>query len=123
MADKIKVNVAVASTDGKVINTHFGRAKNFYIVQLDVGAESYEYIESRDVSPSCKDFDHSEHDFDAVAAALSDCRYILVAKAGYGAISFMESKGITVLESGDFIEPAISKLIKYLRRLGKGVEC
>ena len=56
--------VAIATTDGKVINEHFGRAKAFYIV--DLSENGYSYVETRVISPCCKSGEHSESDFDKV---------------------------------------------------------
>lgn len=33
--DKDEYKIAVASSDGIVVNNHFGRAKEFYIYQID----------------------------------------------------------------------------------------
>ena len=41
--------IAVASTDGIVVNQHFGHAERFHIVELDAETEKYEYTETRKV--------------------------------------------------------------------------
>nr|MDR2202225.1 dinitrogenase iron-molybdenum cofactor biosynthesis protein [Clostridiales bacterium] len=110
---------AVASLDGKVITLHFGRCERYYIVKLDTDKDGYEYAEYRDVTPPCKDFEHSRHDFDAVAEALADCAYILVAKIGPGAQSYMSRKGFTVLESPELVDTALEKLLTYIKKRHK----
>ena len=42
--------IAFASSDGKVVNQHFGRTKQFLIVEID--GKDYKYIETRVNEPS-----------------------------------------------------------------------
>lgn len=45
------LRVAVASTDGKYVNDHFGRAKQFLI--FDINGSEYQFLELRQNTPSC----------------------------------------------------------------------
>lgn len=44
--------VAAASTDGKVVNQHFGRAELFHIFEISED-EGYRFLESRKVDACC----------------------------------------------------------------------
>jgi predicted Fe-Mo cluster-binding NifX family protein len=104
--------VAIASLDGKVINEHFGRAKEFYIVDIAPDG-SYQYVGRREVIPLC---DGGEHQADALqnsAEALRDCTAVLVARIGPAAKRGLEINGIAVYEHPDAIENAIPKLARY----------
>lgn len=49
----MKFRVAVASTDGIVINQHFGHAEKFHIAELDTDENTWQYLESRTVTRVC----------------------------------------------------------------------
>lgn len=105
------LRIAIASTDGKVINEHFGRAKEFYIVNVfDVGR--YEYMEKRSVAPLCSGGEHSDNALDELIEILSDCNMILAARIGAPMKTALESRGVTVLESPAVIEDALPLLAK-----------
>lgn len=44
--------VAVASSDGIVVNQHFGRADTFFIYEV-AGTGNYRFLETRTVTPVC----------------------------------------------------------------------
>lgn len=102
--------VAIASTDGKVINEHFGRACFFHIV--DIKNETFEFIESRDTVACCQQQSHNESDFDRVIALLTDCDGIIVSKIGSTAAAYLISKGIRVFEAPGFIDDVLKKVIR-----------
>ena len=100
---------ALASTDGKVINQHFGRADSFHIV--DIGETGYDFIETRASAPSCNNKDHREDRFDHVLTLLADCEIIVVQKIGFSASQYLISRGKRVFEApGFFIEDVIAEL-------------
>ena len=102
---------AVASTDGIVVNQHFGHAERFHIVELDTEHHTQTYIETREVTRVCQGHEHNESSFDAVLEVLSDVQAILVAKIGQGASDYLESKGMLVYEAPYLIEPVLQKIL------------
>ncbi|KPU46179.1 FeMo cofactor biosynthesis protein NifB [Oxobacter pfennigii] len=107
-----KWRVAVASTDGKVINEHFGRAKDFFIIDIKSDG-SREYIERRIVTPLCANGEHKNEELSYVINALSDCTAVLVARVGMGVKRALEINKISVFEQPDYIENALTKLTNY----------
>lgn len=101
--------IAIASSDGKVVNTHFGHAGQFYIAQIENG--SWQILERRDVTRACHEQSHSESGFDAVLDVLSDCQAVLVSRIGYGASAYLISKGIRVFETAGFIEDVLDRVV------------
>lgn len=105
--------IAVASTDGKVVNQHFGKADQFFIIEVDEDSH-FELIETRKITPVC---DGGDHDDDAMLRnvnLLSDCQYALVSRIGQRAENLLEDHGISVYVIPDIIEDAINKLISYI---------
>ncbi|MFT3951213.1 MAG: NifB/NifX family molybdenum-iron cluster-binding protein [Oscillospiraceae bacterium] len=101
--------VAVATTDGKVVNEHFGRAKFFTV--FDIGENGIVFAERRDTIAVCREFSHNESDFDKVIKLLGDCEAVFVAKIGYGAAAYIIQKGLRVFEAPGFIEDVLQKVI------------
>ncbi len=105
----MSIRAAVSSTDGKVINQHFGKTEFFLIFELREG--EFKYIEKRNVIPCCHMGEHEENAFYKAAEALKDCQIILVSKIGQGAADFMESRGFAVYEAPFPINSVLNKLI------------
>ena len=110
--DKETYLVAVASSDGIVVNTHFGKAESFHIYEVE-GDESIRYLEERQMEPVCNGGNHVDKRLRENLEKLKDCRYLLVSRIGGGAASVAESMGILPMELGGIIEESISELIKY----------
>ncbi|MDD6793928.1 MAG: NifB/NifX family molybdenum-iron cluster-binding protein [Clostridiaceae bacterium] len=101
--------VAFASSDGKVVNQHFGRAKAFHIVEID--DKDYRYIETRVNEPSCKEFEHTEDSLKKSISVIKDCKAVFVAKVGQGASYELYANGIKAIEAPYFIEDILFKLV------------
>lgn len=103
--------VAFASTDGIVVNEHFGRADRFHIAEIEDDG-TWKFIESRDVTPVCNGGDHESEAFDRVLHRLKDVEAIVVSKIGDGASGYLESRGKTVYIAPFLIRPLLSKIIE-----------
>lgn len=104
--------IAVASSDGKVVNQHFGRADKFYIVEV-LDDQSFAYRETREFGAVCAGGEHDENTLEKTASALSDCRYVLVSQIGPGAEYALSKQDITVFSISHFIDEAVKKIIHY----------
>lgn len=116
----MKYKIAVASTDGKVVNEHFGRCRRYLIFGVDSDAEKFEFEGFRPVDPACKSGEHDEDDFDPIVKTLSDCRVVLIARIGPAAENYLRAKGLLPLEYGGLIEDAVGKIIKYFKKQVNG---
>ena len=108
----MKFRVAVASTDGIVINQHFGHTEQFHIIELDTEDLSQNYIETRAVQRVCQGHEHSQQSFDAVLKSLSDVQAVLVAKIGEGAYDYLERHGLLAYESPFLVQAVLEKILK-----------
>jgi len=104
--------VAVASSDGKVVNTHFGRASSFLIFDQLYG-ESYELIEKREVIPLCRGHEHREDDLQDLLDAISDCQGVLVSRIGVDADLALRCHGQEAYIITDYIPRALETLNQY----------
>lgn len=106
--------VAVASSDGIVVNNHFGRAKSFYIYEVNED-EDIRFVEKREASPVCNGGNHSDEKLKENLLIFQDCRYLLVSRIGNGAADMAQSLGIESYEIPGEIENSIRQLIKYAK--------
>ena len=110
--DDEKYLVAAASSDGIVVNNHFGKAGLFYIYEVDDEGNT-KCIENRRLTPVCEGGNHDENRLKENLEKLKDCKYILVSRIGNGAAMMAEKFGITPMELPGIIAESIEELIKY----------
>lgn len=96
--------VAVASTDGVVVNEHFGRAKEFLIYEVNEQGE-YAFIEKRESAPRCSD-SAGGHQAGS-AELLTDVEVVLVAQIGPGAERQLRGQGVIALAVNSSIDKAL----------------
>lgn len=111
--DKTEYRIGVATSDGIVVNQHFGRAAQFSIV--DVGGDGeLRFVENRSVEPICIGRNHDESRLEANIEQLRDCRYILVSRIGPEAANALERHGISAFQIPGIIRDSIDKLLAYI---------
>lgn len=110
MADKYRV--AIASTDGESVNTHFGKSEIFYVFIVD-DDEGYDLLEKRRVKPVCQEGFHDKTKMDKHVQQFSDCKYVIASRIGDGAIHSLTAACITGIELPGSIDDAILKVWKY----------
>lgn len=108
----MKYRIGIATTDGLVVNQHFGRAESFLIIDTD-DEGNINVIEQRFVQPVCHGGNHNDDLLAENAERLSDCDYILVSKIGPGAESRLAQMGIGAYEIPGVIEESVKSLLSY----------
>lgn len=104
--------IAIASSDGKFVNQHFGRAQQFLIVELkDDG--SYEYLETRENKPACTVEGHDSSIEDSINL-ISDCDGVLVSQIGPGAADRLIERGIQPIIIPMLINDALKKVYELI---------
>lgn len=109
----MKCRIAAASSDGIVVNQHFGWATKFCIVEAD-DERNINITETREVEPLCEGGNHSDKILEENIEKLSDCQYVLVTKIGSGAEYALEKKGLQSFEIPGVIEESVNKLLDYV---------
>lgn len=103
--------IAFASSDGYVVDEHFGRASAFYIYQFF--EDEYTFIEKRTVNPVCIGGSHSDAKMQQTVSQLTDCKYVVALRIGMGASAAMQQKGITPMALPGEITDALDKIYSY----------
>lgn len=104
--------IAAASSDGIVVNQHFGHAEQFLIYGVTSDG-SFRFLETRTVRPVCNCGSHDDGQLFENLQKLQDCKYLLVSKIGTGASVQAERLGITPMELPDVIEESIRRVISF----------
>lgn len=104
----MNVKIAVASSDGTTINEHFGRTKTFRIYRLHDGG--HEFLEQRKNTPACGGQQHNDDVLDQAAQLISDCRGVVAAQVGPGAIDALIGHRILAFTMGGPIDEALEIL-------------
>lgn len=107
----MKMRVAVASSDGKYVNQHFGRATQFLIFDLLEGQEKA-FVELRLNQPSCNWEAPSEPGHKRTIELLADCQAVVVSMIGGAATQTLARHGLTAFQIPDFIEEALKQVAK-----------
>lgn len=101
--------IAVASLDGKFVNEHFGRAKEFFIIE--VKDNKYKYVEIRKNVPSKSYEDRHDYAMSEAIERIADCRFVLVSQIGSNMERKLKSKGIIPYVIPNFIDDALKEII------------
>lgn len=109
--------IAVASSDGKVVNQHFGKATKFLIFEVE--GDNYKYLKLLETQAFCNSGEHDESRLLSAVKALEGSRAVVVSQIGNGAATALKTNGIDVFDVHNFIEDALIKLVKYYAKIDK----
>ncbi|MBR1931021.1 MAG: hypothetical protein IJ833_06060 [Lachnospiraceae bacterium] len=116
---RAEMRVAVASSDGIIVNQHFGRADTFYIYELSEG--SHRLLEMRKGRPLWPGGEHDEGDLAEAVELLADCDKVFVLQIGRGAETALLEKEVEPVETRGFIDEVLEEYIQKNGR--KGTVC
>ena len=108
-SDKL-FRIAAASTDGKMIDRHFGKADSFFI--FDIDASGWTFVEQRNVTPLCESCDE-DGGHSSILESLADCTAVVAVKIGAKAKRDLEINHISAFEQPDHLDKAMAKLAAY----------
>ena len=115
--------VAVATSDGEIIDTHFGHASSFLIIEVDDDG-NYTEIEEREVISACGGGDCkpcSGARMNAIAERLKDVDFVLCARSGPHAEEALRRYDIALLDVMIPISRAIPKIHKFREKYKRNI--
>lgn len=136
----MSIKIAVGSSDGIVIDQHFGSGDKFYIFELledgkfnilDVkeningkvdSLEVYEEVKSLGChgnNGGCSPQENNNDDLFSKVKLLNDCDMVLINRIGKFAEKLLLKNGISALEAEGDIKEAFSSVFKYYKRIKK----
>jgi len=104
------MKVAVVSSDGKVINQHFGKASRFLI--FEVNCDEIRFIEAREITPLCGSADYGNADevLSRTISLITYCEALLCARIGRRPEEELRKNGIKPIEAPYFIHEALKNI-------------
>lgn len=106
--DRTPIKIAVASSDGKFVDRHFGAAHQFVIFEYD--GKGFTFLELRKSPPLCRGDHHDDDDLARTAQLIGDCSYVIANRVGPRAVPSLLAKGIRAYMDADFVESSLEKL-------------
>ena len=94
-----KMKIAVTSSDGENIDTHFGKAETVYVFEFQ--KSNLKLLEKRDIEKYCSEVPgHTfrNEEFQKVFDAISDCNVLYTKKIGKTPAEKCRSQGIEIKE-------------------------
>lgn len=107
------IRIAVASSDGVTVNEHFGRTQVFMIYSLD--GKGHRFLEQRVSLPPCRYHEHTPDRLEDAAALISDCRGVVAAQIGSGAVDALLNRRIFAFTMSGSIDEALNVLTENRR--------
>jgi hypothetical protein len=123
----VAYRIAITSSDGRIIDDHFGNATKYFIVEIDESGE-WNFIDTRKIDKNKLDALSSEHGRKIVSCGhdqiflsyvfelIRDCQFLLTKKIGAIPSSFLSKNQINALEAPGDIDLAVRKLHQYRKK-------
>lgn len=110
------LRIGAATSDGIVVNQHFGHASKFRILEVKDGTIDWlsEPENKRELESVCDGGTHDGSKLLENAEALSDCDCLLVSRIGPGARNVLENQGIRVFELPGLISESVEQMLGFL---------
>ncbi|MBF4469359.1 MAG: FeMo cofactor biosynthesis protein [Methanobrevibacter arboriphilus] len=105
------MRIAVASSDGKNVDLHFGKARSICIFDFDEEGNNKKFIEKRSV-----EFNPGEkHQWMKTLNAIGDCDVVICVQAGFKSKFGIEESGIKLVEDEGPIDEALNRYIDHYK--------
>ncbi len=104
------MKIAVGSTDGKIIDLHFGDANHFLIYNIEDGDSKFQEIREKTTIPVKN---HQER-WVASIDLISDCKAVLCSKIGNEPTIELRKLGIKPIQLDCDVNEAVKECSKHL---------
>ncbi len=110
-----KLQIAVATKSGMIVDQHFGHASEFYVYEYGNGNAVFK--EKRAVKQYCngqEECNEAEDKMVNIIATISDCKAVIAMRIGEAPKQQLKSKGILTFTTCDKIEKSIYEAVKSI---------
>lgn len=110
-----KLQVAVASKSGMIVDQHFGQVSELYVYEYLNG--NAKFLEKRKIDQYCKGVEECEEKEDKISLiihTIADCDAVIAMRIGDSPRMKLNEKGIKVFTTYDKIEDSVKKVAKEL---------
>ncbi len=118
-ANAPKILVAVATKGNRLVNQHFGHAKEFQIFEVD--GTDVKFVAHRKVDHYCQSGYGEEATLDNIIKSISDCKGVLASKIGDCPQEELRKAGLEPYEAYDVIDNVAINFYKdYMQKQALG---
>lgn len=104
------MKIAVASTDGKLVDLHFGDADRFLIYEIEDGEGKFHEIREKTAMP----LNNHQERWVASIDLINDCKAVLCNKIGNEPMIELRKLGIKPIQLDCEVKDAVSECSKHL---------
>jgi predicted Fe-Mo cluster-binding NifX family protein len=105
------MRIAVASSDGKNVDLHFGKARSIYIFDFDEKGDNKIFVEKRTV-----EFESGQkHQWMKTLNVIKDCDVVICVQAGFKSKFGLDEEGIKLVEDEGPIEEVLNRYIDHYK--------
>ena len=104
------MKIAVASTDGKLVDLHFGDADRFLIYKIEDGEGKFQEIREKTAMP----LNNHQERWVASIDLINDCKAVLCNKIGNEPTIELRKLGIKPIQLDCKVKDAVSECSKHL---------
>lgn len=101
------LRIAVATSDGETINEHFGRARHFFIYEVEDDG-THRSVATREILPHIHNHETSAHAAVGTTDQLGDVDVVFASQIGPGAADSLQQKGIKSFSLNGTIHKALT---------------
>ena len=103
------MKIAIASSDGKNVDLHFGKAKSLCIFDFD--GENEKFIEKRNVELEVD----QKHQWIKILKAIEDCDVVICVQAGFKSKFGIEESEIKLVEDEGPLDEVLKRYIDHYK--------
>ncbi|MBM4242150.1 MAG: dinitrogenase iron-molybdenum cofactor biosynthesis protein [Euryarchaeota archaeon] len=107
------MKLALASSNGKSVDLHFGKARNFLIFEFD--GEKARFLENRKVSIDPEE----KHQWEKSLEIIKDCEVVICVQAGMRGKVGLDNAGIKLIEDEGPVENVLERYISHYKFMKK----
>lgn len=101
------MKIAIASSDGKNVDLHFGKGSSLYIYDFD--GKSTKFLEKRTVIIN----ENEKHQWKKVLEIIMDCDVIICVQAGFKSKYGIEEAGLKLVEDEGSIDEVLKRYVNH----------
>ncbi len=104
------MKIAVASTDGKVVDLHFGDTKHFLIFKIEGGESKFHEIRKKTEMP----LNNHQERWVASIDLINDCKAVISSRIGKKPVLELRKLGIRPVQLDCEVKEAVDECCKHL---------
>ena len=107
---RLKMRIAVASSNGENVDLHFGKAKSLFVYEYDEKEDKFNFIDQRNVEIEAD----MKHQNPKIIKAIEDCEVAICEQFGPKAAIYAEDAGLKLVKDEGTVEEALRNYIDHV---------